>query len=93
MFTVTLKITLRAPWVHSLKEKRMIIKSLTDKLASRFHVSAAEVDCQDIHQILVVGVAFVAGSSALADRMADKILSFIEDTQEAQITDIERNMI
>ena len=35
---------LRAPWVHSLKEKRMIVKSLVAKLQNRFHVSAAEVD-------------------------------------------------
>jgi len=35
---------LRAEWVHSLKEKRMIVKSLVAKLQNKFHVSAAEVD-------------------------------------------------
>ncbi len=48
---------LYAPWVHSLKEKRMIVKSLIAKLQNRFHVSAAEIDEQDIHQIIVIGVA------------------------------------
>ncbi|MBO7405190.1 MAG: DUF503 domain-containing protein, partial [Clostridia bacterium] len=43
---------LHAPWVHSLKEKRMIVKSLLAKLQNRFHVSAAEIDEQDTHQIL-----------------------------------------
>lgn len=43
---------LYAPWVHSLKEKRMIVKSLIAKLQNRFHVSAAEIDEQDIHQII-----------------------------------------
>ena len=43
---------LHAPWVHSLKEKRMIVKSVVAKLQNRFHVSAAEVDEQDIHRIL-----------------------------------------
>ena len=38
---------LRASWVHSLKEKRMIVKSLTAQLQNRFHVSAAEIDEQD----------------------------------------------
>ena len=33
---------LRASWVHSLKEKRMIVKSLTAQLQNKFHVSAAE---------------------------------------------------
>ena len=32
---------LHASWVHSLKEKRMIVKSLVAKLQSIFHVSAA----------------------------------------------------
>ena len=35
---------LRAGWVHSLKEKRMIVKSLIAKLQNKYHVSAAEVD-------------------------------------------------
>ena len=39
---------LRASWVHSLKEKRMIVKSLTTQLQNKFHVSAAEIDEQDI---------------------------------------------
>ena len=38
---------LHAPWVHSLKEKRMIVKSLIARLQNKFHVSAAEVDEQD----------------------------------------------
>ena len=35
-------IRLYAPWVHSLKEKRMIVKSLVAKIQNQFHVSAAE---------------------------------------------------
>lgn len=31
---------LHAPWVHSLKEKRMIVKSRLAKQQNRFHVSA-----------------------------------------------------
>lgn len=47
---------LRASWVHSLKEKRMIVKSLTAQLQNKFHVSAAEIDEQDTHQTIVIGV-------------------------------------
>ena len=48
---------LRASWVHSLKEKRMIVKSLIAKLQNRYHVSAAEIEDQDVHQMIVIGVA------------------------------------
>ena len=42
---------LHAPWVHSLKEKRMIVKSIIAKVQNQFHVSVSEIDEQDIHQI------------------------------------------
>ncbi len=52
MRIAVMTLRLRAPWVHSLKEKRMIVKSLVAKLQNRFHVSAAEVDEQDIHHTI-----------------------------------------
>ena len=58
---------LRAPWAHSLKEKRMIVKSIVTRLQNRFHVSAAEIDEQDIHQIIVIGVAAIVPNNAMAD--------------------------
>ena len=58
---------LRASWVHSLKEKRMIVKSLISKLQNRYHVSAAEIDEQDVHQIIVIGVAAIVPNNAMAD--------------------------
>ena len=51
MKIATMTFTLRASWVHSLKEKRMIVKSLVAKLQNKFHLSAAEIDEQDTHQL------------------------------------------
>ena len=64
---------LHAPWVHSLKEKRMIIKSLVAKLQNRFHVSAAEVSEQDTHQVIVIGIAAIVPHNAFADSLMDEI--------------------
>ena len=66
MNIATITFRLRASWVHSLKEKRMIVKSLTAQLQNRFHVSAAEIDEQDIHQIIVIGVAAIALCGTMA---------------------------
>ena len=68
MTILALRIRLHAPWVHSLKEKRMVVKSLLAKLRNKFNVSAAEVDEQDIHQIIVIGLAAVAAHQAQADK-------------------------
>ena len=76
---------LHAPWVHSLKEKRMIIKSLTARLQNRFHVSAAEIGEQDIHQIIVIGVAAVVPHNAMADSLMEEISLFVEENCEAEI--------
>ena len=83
---------LRAPWVHSLKEKRMIVKSLTAQLQNKFHISAAEIGEQDTHQIIVIGVAAVVPHSALADSLMEEISRFVEDNCEAEILDETREI-
>ncbi len=85
IFAITFR--LRAPWVNSLKDKRMIVKSLVAKLQNRFHVSAAEVDEQDTHHIIVIGVAAIVPHNALAYSMMDEIAAFVENNTEAEILD------
>lgn len=93
MFVGTLKIKIRSPWVHSLKEKRMVVKSICAKVHNKFNVSIAETEEQDVHQIAVLGIAFVVGDSALADSISDHVLNFIESNIEGEIIDIEREII
>ena len=81
---------LRASWVHSLKEKRMIVKSLIARLQNRFHVSAAEIDEQDTHQIIVIGVAAIVPHNAMADSLMEEISLFVEENTDAEIIDEER---
>ena len=83
---------LRASWVHSLKEKRMIVKSLIAKLQNRFHVSAAEIDEQDTHQIIVIGVAAIVPHNAMADSLMEEVSLFVEENTEAEIIDEEREI-
>ena len=83
---------LHAPWVHSLKEKRVIVKSLIAKLHNKFHVSVAEVDEQDIHQIIVIGVAAIVPHNAMADSLMEEISMFVEENTEAEIIDEEREI-
>ena len=47
---------------------------------------------QDVHQTIVVGVAAVVGSAALGDAVLDKILRFVEETCEAELTGVEREI-
>ena len=89
-----LAITFRlyAPWVHSLKEKRMIVQSLITKLQNRFHVSAAEIDEQDVHQFIVIGIAAIVPHNAMADRLVTEISRFVEESSEAEIIETFREI-
>ncbi len=83
---------LHAPWVHSLKEKRMIVKSLIAKLQNKFHVSAAEIDEQEMHQIIVIGAAIIVPYNAFADSIMNEISTFVEENCEAEILDEQREI-
>ena len=92
MNVAVMTFRLRAPWVHSLKEKRMIVRSLVSRLQNRFHVSAAETDEQDIHQIIVIGIAAVVPHNAIADSLMDEISLFVEENTEAEILEEHREI-
>ncbi len=85
MIIAAVTFRLHAPWVHSLKEKRMVAKSLITRLQNRFHLSAAEIDEQDTHQIIVIGAAAIVPHNAMADSLMDEISLFVEANTEAEI--------
>ena len=93
MRIATIIFRLRAPWVHSLQEKRLIVKSPVAKLRNRYNVSAAEIDEQDTHQIIVLGVAAIVPHNAFADSLMEDISQFVEENTEAEIIDEEREIL
>lgn len=84
-----MKVHLRANWVHSLKEKRMVVKSIVKKLQNTFNISVSEVENQDIHQTITIGIAGVTLESAQCDSTMEKIINFIEENTDAEIINIE----
>ena len=89
MRVLNLKITLRASWVHSLKEKRMVVKSLVQRLKNKFNVSVGEVHEQDIHQIIVIGISAVCGDQKQVDSTLENLIDFVEENTDAEIINIE----
>lgn len=60
---------------HSLKDKRHVVKSLKDRLRSKFNVSVAEIDGMDTWQWSVIAAAAVS-----ADRIyCEQLLRSVED--------------
>jgi len=82
-------IYLHANWVHSLKEKRMIVKSIIAKVKNKFNVSVAEVEDLDLHQSIVIGLACVSNSSNLSNSIIQNVMNYIELNTEAEVLDIQ----
>ena len=62
-----LTIELHLPYSHSLKEKRLVIRKLQDRLRARFNVAVSELDFQDTWQRSLIGVAAVASADAVVE--------------------------
>jgi uncharacterized protein YlxP (DUF503 family) len=86
------QIKLYASRVHSLKEKRSIVKSLCDKAHNKFNVSIAEISEQDVHQTIVLGIVCVTGTVAFASNVIDNVIKFVESNTDAEIIDVSREL-
>lgn len=92
MVTGIVKVKIYVPWVHSLKEKRMVVKSILSRVRNKFNVSIAEVDAQDFHQSIVLGFACVTTDNAHADKIIDTVIKFMDDNTDGEIVHIEREL-
>jgi uncharacterized protein YlxP (DUF503 family) len=64
MFAGVLEIDLLLGDVHSLKEKRSLIRPLISDVRKRFEVSVAEAGHLELHRRALIGVAVVAAEAA-----------------------------
>ncbi|MER1998123.1 MAG: DUF503 domain-containing protein, partial [Arthrobacter sp.] len=64
MWTGTLEFDLLLDDVHSLKQKRSVVRPLVAELARRFAVSAAETGQLDLHRRAEIGIGIVAADRA-----------------------------
>jgi uncharacterized protein YlxP (DUF503 family) len=64
VFTGSLALDLLLGDVHSLKEKRSVVRPIVAELRRRHEVSAAETGHLDLHRRALLGVAVVAADAA-----------------------------
>ena len=58
---------------HSLKDKRHYVKSLKDRLRSKFNVAVAEIDHQDLWQRGTIAVVTVSGEQSHAEQVLQNV--------------------
>jgi uncharacterized protein YlxP (DUF503 family) len=68
-----LELKLYLPHAHSLKEKRMVVRSLKERLRARFNVAVAELDHQDLWQRSLLGVVSISGDQKALEKLMDAV--------------------
>ena len=91
MTTLSAKLTYHIPYAHSLKDKRMVTRGLIDKARNKYNASIAEVDTQDMHQTLTLGVAVISGEYSHAREMLDNIIRYMEKTADAELISVDED--
>lgn len=84
-----LSLDLHIPAAQSLKEKRKVLKSLKDRVRSKFNVSIAELDGHDKWQIATCGIAMIGNDQRYLDGCLQNIVSFVGTCRGLDIRDYE----
>ena len=78
-----LTLELYIPHAHSLKEKRMVVRSVKERLRARFNVAVAELDHQDLWQRSLLGVVSISGDQ----KALETLLEAVQRESEALLGD------
>ncbi len=88
------RLTLHLPGTNSLKEKRQIARSLTDRVRNRFNVAVAEVADTDLRQRLTLGFSCVSNERGHADAMLSNLLDFVEQSRlDVEVIDVQTEIV
>ena len=87
------RVTLMVPESHSLKEKRMVLRRIKDRVRNKFNCAIAEVGAEDAWQAVELGFSVVSNDHGFCQAMVQKILAFIENLAIAKITDDEQDFV
>jgi uncharacterized protein len=86
------QISLAIDQSHSLKEKRMVLRRIKDRVRERVHVSLNEVGAHDIWQRAELGCAVASGDRAKALEVIDEVVRVAMSAGGAQIVAIAKDV-
>lgn len=78
--------------VHSLKQKRSVVRPIVAELQRRFSVSAAETGSLDLHRRAAIGVAVVAADRAHVVDVLDAAERLVAVRPEIELLSARRDL-
>lgn len=93
MHVLLIKLRLQIPQAHSLKDKRRQIKSLKDRISSRFNASVAEVDELDNHQRAEMAVCIIGNDKSYLDKQYSLVEAMVLEYTELSLINVTREWL
>ena len=93
MVVGTGKITCRLYDIHSLKEKRKIVKSQTQRLKNKFNISIAETGLNDNLSWSEIGFSITGNDRQTINSALDRVIEILDGMGLAQIVDTKIEII
>ena len=78
MIVLRMHVQLRLNASSSLKDKRMVLRSVRDRLRNRFNVAVAEVGAQDEWRLIELGIVSVGSDGKVVDAELSAITRFLD---------------
>ena len=88
-----LQATLSIPESHSLKDKRMVLRSLKDRALNKMNVSVAEVDQQDLWQAATLAFVTVAAEKDVVEQRLAAVSEHLRYDPRAILLDYETHLL
>lgn len=92
MFVGSLALDVLLGDVHSLKEKRSVVRPIVAELRRKFEVSAAEAGHLDLHRRALIGVAVVAADAQHASTVLDSCERLVASRPEVDLLSAHRQL-
>lgn len=84
---------LSIPDANSLKDKRMVLRSLKDRMLNKMNVSVAEVDYQDAWKSCALAIVTVAAEKHIVETRISEVSEFIRANPAVVVIDMMVEMI
>ncbi|MEJ2539362.1 MAG: DUF503 domain-containing protein [Gemmatimonadota bacterium] len=81
---------LSLPACGSRKEKRMVVKSLRQRLRNRFNVTVAETGALEVLVRAELTVAVVGSDRGVLEGVLDRVDRFVEEDRRVLISSVQR---
>ncbi|MGV8146937.1 MAG: DUF503 domain-containing protein [Alkaliphilus sp.] len=78
---------------HSLKEKRQVTRSITDKVKRKFNISIAETGCEDKWQLSEIGISCVSNSKKHVEQVLNKVVNIFDNDERFEILESDIEMM